>query len=69
MATTMTEEEEEEMIVVVNEEEKVEFKDPQNGYLDDIWTHTPAPMHRDGPFCVAVDGCGSIAELCECHIS
>jgi hypothetical protein len=46
MATTMTEEEEEEeMIVVVNEEEKVEYKDPQNGYLDDIFDVLDTHQH------------------------
>jgi hypothetical protein len=39
--------------------------DPQDGYLClRRLGCTPASVHRDGPFCFIVDGCGSVAELC-----
>jgi hypothetical protein len=46
-----------------------DMADPQEGYLDDIFDvlDAHAPMHRDGPCWFTVDGCGSVAERCECQ--
>ena len=49
------------------DEEEHDLKLPENGYFNDIFDVLDA-MLRDRPYCVAVDGCGSSAELCDCQI-
>ena len=62
------------LVITYMKDDSPPMPDPQEGYLDrddifDVLDTHPAPVHRDGSFCVAVDGCRSVSEPCECQIS